>query len=73
MEYYRCENFDCRYLAEDEEPDVCPRCGGRFFYSLVEDDLSGADGLFLSERASDSGDSEAAAARLCDEINRICK
>ena len=26
MDYYRCENPDCGYLAE-EEPDVCPRCG----------------------------------------------
>ena len=29
MDYYRCENPDCGYLAE-EEPDICPRCGGTF-------------------------------------------
>ena len=25
MNYYRCENPDCGFLAE-EEPDVCPQC-----------------------------------------------
>lgn len=29
MNYYRCENPDCGFLAE-EEPDVCPQCGDTF-------------------------------------------
>ena len=29
MDYYRCENPDCGFVAESEEPDVCPRCGRR--------------------------------------------
>ncbi len=29
MNYYRCENPDCGFLAE-EEPDVCPQCGAPF-------------------------------------------
>ena len=28
MDYYRCENLDCGFVAEGEEPDLCPRCGG---------------------------------------------
>ena len=28
MIFYRCENPDCGFVAE-QEPDVCPRCGGR--------------------------------------------
>ena len=28
MDYYRCENPNCGFLA-GEEPDVCPRCGRR--------------------------------------------
>ena len=40
MNYYRCENPDCGFLAE-EEPDVCPRCGGTFFLSAGR---GGADG-----------------------------
>lgn len=29
MNYYRCENPDCGFLAE-EEPDVCPSAGAPF-------------------------------------------
>ena len=29
MDYYRCENPDCGFIAEDE-PDVCPRCGNLY-------------------------------------------
>ena len=43
MNYYRCENPDCGFLAE-EEPDVCPQCGGTFFLSVDEE---GADGARL--------------------------
>ena len=35
MEYYRCENPDCGYIAQ-EEPDICPQCGGTFFAPLLE-------------------------------------
>ena len=41
MNYYRCENPDCGFLAE-EEPDVCPQCGGTFFLSVDEEELTGA-------------------------------
>ena len=37
MDYYRCENPDCGFVAEQEEPDVCPRCGGTFFVALNEE------------------------------------
>ena len=36
MDYYRCENPDCGFVAE-EEPDICPRCGGTFFTARTED------------------------------------
>ena len=26
MTFFRCENPDCGFVAE-QEPDVCPRCG----------------------------------------------
>ena len=42
MNYYRCENPDCGFLAE-EEPDVCPQCGGTFFLSVDEEELTGPD------------------------------
>ena len=44
MDYYRCENPNCGFLA-GEEPDVCPRCGGTFFTPLLEEDLTGGDSL----------------------------
>ena len=44
MDYYRCENPNCGFLA-GEEPDVCPRCGGTFFTPLLEEDLTGALGV----------------------------
>ena len=43
MNYYRCENPDCGFLAE-EEPDVCPQCGGTFFLSCL---------LYTSDAADD--------------------
>lgn len=43
MNYYRCENPDCGFLAE-EEPDVCPQCGGTFFLSVDEEELTGPTG-----------------------------
>lgn len=43
MNYYRCENPDCGFLAE-EEPDVCPQCGGTFFLSVDEEELTGPIG-----------------------------
>ena len=48
MDYYRCENPDCGYIAE-EEPDICPQCGGTFFIPLVEEDLTGGDWVNLGE------------------------
>ena len=50
MDYYRCENPDCGYIAE-EEPDICPQCGGTFFIPLVEEDLTGGDWVNLGNRA----------------------
>ena len=41
MEYYRCENPDCGFVAENQEPDVCPRCGETFFLSVPEEELTG--------------------------------
>ena len=43
MEYYRCENPDCGFVAENQEPDVCPRCGGTFFLSVPEEELTAID------------------------------
>ena len=45
MEYYRCENPDCGFVAENQEPDVCPRCGGTFFLSVPEEELGRLVGL----------------------------
>ena len=39
MDFYRCENPDCGFVAEAEEPDVCPRCGGTFFAAVVEEEV----------------------------------
>ena len=52
MNYYRCENPDCGFLAE-EEPDVCPQCGGTFFLSVEEEDLTVPDWLQVGKRAVD--------------------
>ena len=52
MEYYRCENPDCGYLAE-QEPDACPCCGGVFFLRVDEEDLAGSDWVQLGNRAVD--------------------
>ena len=52
MDYYRCENPDCGYMAE-QEPDVCPRCGGTFFLSVPEEELTGSDWVQLGNRAVD--------------------
>ena len=52
MDYYRCENPDCGFLA-GEEPDICPRCGGTFFTPLLEEDLSGGDWVWLGNQAVD--------------------
>ena len=50
MEYYRCENPDCGYIAQ-EEPDTCPLCGGTFFAPLLEEELGGADWVNLGNPA----------------------
>ena len=50
MEFYRCENTDCGFLAE-EEPDVCPRCGGTFFQRLDEEELTAGDWVSLGNQA----------------------
>ena len=52
MDYYRCENPNCGFLA-GEEPDVCPRCGGTFFTPLLEEDLTGGDWVWLGNQAVD--------------------
>ena len=52
MNYYRCENPDCGFLAE-EEPDVCPQCGDTFFLSVDEEELTGPDWVQLGNRAVD--------------------
>ena len=51
MEYYRCENPDCRYVTE-EEPDICPVCGGAFFVALTEEEMSGVDWVMLGNFAA---------------------
>ena len=53
MDYYRCENPDCGYVAEGMEPDVCPRCGGTFFQTVLEEELTGSDWVQLGNRAVD--------------------
>ena len=54
MEFYRCENPECGYVAE-EEPDVCPRCGGAFFHTLDEEELTAGDWVSLGGQAVDDG------------------
>ena len=51
MEYYRCENPDCGFVAENQEPDVCPRCGGTFFLSVPEEELTASDWVTLGNQA----------------------
>ena len=52
MEYYRCENVNCAFAAA-EEPEVCPLCGGSFFFSLPEEELTAANWNYLGSRAVD--------------------
>ena len=52
MDYYRCENPDCGFVAE-EEPDVCPRCGGTFFTALTEDEMTASDWVSMGNQAVD--------------------
>ena len=40
MDFYRCENPDCGFVAE-VEPDICPRCGGTFFAAVTEEEAAG--------------------------------
>ena len=54
MDFYRCENPDCGYVAE-EEPDICPSCGGTFFTPLLEEDLTAGDWVRLGSQAVDQG------------------
>lgn len=51
MEYYRCENPDCGFVAENQEPDVCPRCGETFFLSVPEEELTASDWVTLGNQA----------------------
>ena len=53
MDYYRCENPDCGFVAEQEEPDVCPRCGGTFFVALNEEEMTAGDWVSMGNRAVD--------------------
>ena len=50
MTFSRCENPDCGFVAE-QEPDVCPRCGGTFFFSMEEEELSAGDWVSLGGQA----------------------
>ena len=52
MDYYRCENTDCGFVAE-EEPDICPHCGGTFFIAMTEEELSAGDWVSLGNHAVD--------------------
>ena len=52
MKYYRCDNPDCGFLTE-EEPDVCPRCGGTFFQPVDEEEFTGSDWVQMGNRAVD--------------------
>ena len=52
MEYYRCENPDCGFVAE-AEPDFCPRCGGTFFNAVTEEELTAANWVSLGNDAVD--------------------
>ena len=53
MEFYRCENYKCGYVAEGEEPDVCPCCGGTFFTALSEEEMAAEDWNALGNQAVD--------------------
>ena len=50
MIFYRCENPDCGFVAE-QEPDVCPRCGGTFFLAMEEEELSSGEWVSLGNQA----------------------
>ena len=52
MDFYRCENPDCGFVAE-EEPDVCPRCGGTFFTAVTEEEMTASDWVNLGNQAVD--------------------
>ena len=52
MDFYRCENPDCGFVAE-EEPDICPRCGGTFFTALAEEEMTASDWVNLGNQAVD--------------------
>lgn len=52
MDFYRCENPDCGLVAE-EEPDVCPRCGGTFFTGVAEEEMTASDWVSLGNQAVD--------------------
>ena len=52
MDYYRCENPDCGFTLE-QEPDVCPHCGGTFFQRVDEEELTGSDWVALGGQAVD--------------------
>ena len=52
MDFYRCENPDCGFVAETE-PDVCPRCGGTFFVALTEEEMTASDWVNLGNQAVD--------------------
>ena len=52
MKYYRCDNPDCGFLTE-EEPDVCPWCGGTFFQPVDEEEFTGSDWVQMGNRAVD--------------------
>ena len=54
MDYYRCENAQCGFVAQ-EEPEVCPQCGGRFFFPLPEEELTAANWNSLGAQAVDEG------------------
>mgnify|MGYP000950399769 FL=1 len=49
MECYRCENPDCGFTLE-EEPDVCPHCGGTFFLRIDEEEMTASDWVSLGGR-----------------------
>ena len=52
MECYRCENPDCGFTLE-EEPDVCPHCGGTFFLRIDEEEMTASDWVSLGGQAVD--------------------
>ena len=52
MDFYRCENPDCGFVAE-MEPDICPRCGGTFFAAVTEEEMTASDWVNLGNQAVD--------------------